>query len=352
VVAKGKVGNLHTAAIAEVLSTDTFHSGDVSFPYGRAFVDHTSRWGDIIPMRSRTEIGDAFVTFVCRHYVPLIVISDNIAENKGGSLAKECRLRSVRQAFTCPYHPQQDKAEGYLGRITTMASFGMVFAGAPLFMWIWASYFSRYRVWATPYELMHGEPFPDASIVVPFGCAALILLDQKDLEKFKSRCALTVFIHYADEHPLYTYAFYSPRTKRVLFRQDCIFLPTVFPMRRARQASGLSPDGEPVIPFRSPLSMRGEKGSDYHFDEWSYADPLPEYEDHVLGVKLSHPVSDGLVFPPQNPAISERGRYFPTHPAFGPTSVVPVRVPLGLQEMRKRIGECRGVECTDSLAQD
>jgi hypothetical protein len=138
VVSKGKVGNLKFAAIAEVLSTDTFESGDRRFPYGQAFVDHASRWGEVIPLRSRKEVGSAFVTFACRHYIPLILISDNIAENKGGSLVEECRLRNVRQAFTCPYHPQQDRAEGYLGRVTAMASFGMVFAGAPLFMWVWA----------------------------------------------------------------------------------------------------------------------------------------------------------------------------------------------------------------------
>jgi hypothetical protein len=89
VVKKGKIGNLHTAHIAEVLSTDTFESGDIRFPYGQAFIDHASRWGDVIPLRSRKEIGAAFVTFVCRHYTPLILISDNIAENKGGSLAEE-----------------------------------------------------------------------------------------------------------------------------------------------------------------------------------------------------------------------------------------------------------------------
>jgi len=295
VVAKGKVGHLHTAHIAEVLSTDTFESGDVRFPYGQAFVDHASRWGDVVPLRTRKEVGAAFVTFVCRHYTPLILISDNIAENKGGNLAEECRLRTVRQAFTCPHHPQQDRAEGYLGRITAMASFGMVFAGAPLFMWIWAirtavflnnitaSYFSRERVWATPYELVHGEPFPDASIVVPFGCAALVLLDQKDLTKFGSRCAMMVFVHYADEHPLYTYAFYSPLTKRLLFRQDCFFLPTVFPMRAARNSAGLISDGEPLIPYRSPVCMRGSGELPYSFQQWDIHDPLPVYEDHVPG---------------------------------------------------------------------
>jgi hypothetical protein len=131
VVSKGKVGHLDTAAIAEVLYTDTFESGDRRFPYGQAFVDHASRWGEVIPLRSRKEVGAAFVTFVCRHYTPLILISDNIAENKGGLLVEECRLRNVRQAYTCPHHPQQDRAEGYLGRITAMASFGMVFEEHP-----------------------------------------------------------------------------------------------------------------------------------------------------------------------------------------------------------------------------
>jgi hypothetical protein len=43
IVSKGKVGHLHTATIAEVLSTDTFESGDHRFPLGQAFVDHASR---------------------------------------------------------------------------------------------------------------------------------------------------------------------------------------------------------------------------------------------------------------------------------------------------------------------
>jgi hypothetical protein len=192
---------------------------------------------------------------------------------------------------------------------------------------ITACYFSRDRVWATPYELLHGKPFSNASIVVHFGCAALVLLDQQDLAKFKNRCALTVFIHYADEHPLYTYAFYSPRTKRVIFRQDCIVLPTIFPMRKARQVAGMIPNGEQIFPFRSPLCMRGESDSAYSFEGWSHPDPLPAYEDHVMGVKLTRPSSDGTSF--VHPASMEENLdpYFPSHPAFGPQSVVPVRPP-------------------------
>jgi hypothetical protein len=73
-----------------------------------------------------------------------------------------------------------------------MASFGMVYAGAPLFMWIWgvktavfvdrimASYYSPQQIWATFYELIHGELYSDASIVVPFGCGVLVLLTEKE----------------------------------------------------------------------------------------------------------------------------------------------------------------------------
>jgi hypothetical protein len=275
-------------------------------------------------------------------------------------LVDECRLRDVRQAYSCPYHPQQDRAEGYLGRVTAMASFGMVFAGAPLWMWIWAirvavfvnnitaTYFSREKVWAAPYELLHGEPFPDASIVMPFGCAALVLLDQKDLTKFQNRCALLVFVHYADEHSLYTYAFYSPRTKRILFRQDCIFLPSVFPMRIARQAAGLNPSGEPLIPYRSPLYVNGEDDSPHSFRNWCYSNPLPTYEDHVSGITLSQPFSAVSILPPAGPERAVDSYHLPFHPAFGEQSVVRVNLPSNL----RRIGATELCDAADKPPMD
>ncbi len=134
----------------------------------------------------------------------------------------------------------------------------MVLSGAPIFMWRWtiiyamfimnktAAYYRKEGVWATPWELTNGEPFPDSSIVVPFGCAALVMLTEDEREKFKATCAMLIFFHYALDHPLYTYAFFSPRTKRVLFRQDCIFLPEVFSMREARTRVGLLPDEKPL----------------------------------------------------------------------------------------------------------
>jgi hypothetical protein len=90
----------------------------------------------------------------------------------GGSLLKELRDRNVQRAFICPHRSQQNFAESYIGRITVMESFGVVFAGAPLLMWvhaikaaafinnITATFYSKTGVWATPYELVHGSVFP------------------------------------------------------------------------------------------------------------------------------------------------------------------------------------------------
>jgi hypothetical protein len=219
-VNKNKVHHLHRASICKVVFTDTFETGDYKYRYGQAFVDYRSRWGAVIPLRSRTQVGWSFGEFCCRNFTPLILVRDNISENTGGSLMDECHRRGVKSAFICPYTPQQNQAENYLGRITTMASYAMVFAGAPLFFWPWgvasavfvanitATYYSREKIWFTPYTLLFGEPFPDASVVVPFGCGALILLDKSDRAKFQTRCALMIFIHYATSHPVYTYAFY------------------------------------------------------------------------------------------------------------------------------------------------
>jgi hypothetical protein len=339
-VDKGNVGHNKQASIAEVVYTDTFETGDIKFPYAQVFVDRISRYGDVVPMRSRTEVGQSFVTFVCRHFVPLILISDNIAENHGGNLRDQCRARDVKQLFTCPNHPEQNFAENYIGRITTTASFGMVYAGAPLFMWIWAvktavfvdhimaSYYSQQQVWATSYELIHGELYPDASIVVPFGCGVLVLLTEKERSKFKSRCALMVFVHYADQHPLYTYAVYSPRTRKVLMRQDCIFLTKLFPMRIARVNSGMEPDGEELKPIRSPAGVQCTD-PDLSFEDWTVEDPLPSYEDHVKGWKLTRPKETEMMgssghHESSDSSAAQGEPHFPSNPSFGAPSIVPV----------------------------
>ena len=348
-VSKDKVKFLHKASIAEVVFTDTFETQDSGYKYGQAFVDYRSRYGDVQPLKSRKKIGWAFAEFCCRHFKPLILVRDNIAENVYGNLKEECHRLNVKSAFSCPYQPKQNYSENYLGRVTAMASFAMVFAGAPMFMWRWAiacavfinnisaTYYSKEKVWAIPWELTHGEPFPDASIVVPFGCAALILLEKDDRTKFQTTCSMVIFIHYAQDHPLYTYAFFSPRTKRVLFRQNCILLPEIFPMREARTKGGLIPEGEALMVYRprpddgrdnfnhGPEGVLNEEET--AFANWKDDDPLPSYQDDITGHTLVSPVDDTMQELEAKPA--DWPTKFPSHPSFGPPSVVPVPVPGG-----------------------
>ena len=254
----------------------------------------------------------------------------------------------MKSAFICPRHPQQNYAEGYLGRVTAMASFAMVFSGAPLFMWIFgvrtavfisnisASYYSKQQIWSTPYTLVHGESFPDASLVVPFGCAVLVLRDSNDRAKFRNRTVMMIFVHYSDDHPLFTYAVYSPRTKRVLHRQDVIFLTSVFPMRCARVAAGLGPDGDPLTVFRSPPSVLDGCPSDLSFGSWCAQDSLPDYDDDVSGFELSPPCQ-GLI--DEQDELEGVPVHNPSHPSFSPSSVL---VPIPAAPRLGNVGQPEG----------
>ena len=334
VVAKSKVSFLHRASVAEVVFTDIFQTDDVGFKYGSAFVDYRSRYGAVYPITSKKLVGASFVAFCADHFCPLILVRDGAGENVGGDLMEECLHRSVQSAFSCPHTPQQDQAEGYLGRVTSMASFALVYSGAPLYFWRWAilaavfvnnitaSWYSREGLWAQPYYLVHGETFPDSSIVMPFGCAVLVMLTKAEISKFKSRCALMIFIHYATTYPLYTYALYSPVTRRVVHRQDCIFLTDVFPFRLARQSQGLSADGDLLVPYsasRSPPSIRDLSCSALSFGEWS-SPTLPGFVDLVGPMTPERPPEEVGDPVPLDRPVGLPSRT-PAHPAFGPSLV-------------------------------
>ena len=332
IVSKSIVHDVEQAAAAEVVFTDTFMTGDEALKYGQAFVDYRSGYGWVYPIESRRLVGLSFATFCANHFTPAILVRDNIGENIGGDLIAECLHRSVKSAFICPHTPCQDYAEGFLGRVTSMASFAMVYSGAKLFMWRWAiisaafinnitaRWFSQEKIWAQPYQLIHGEAFPDSSIVMPWGCGALVMLTPDELSKFKSRCALMIFVHYAIQHPLYTYAMYSPRTKRIVYRQDYIFLTDVFPMRDARFAAKLPIDGDLLSASRwtrSPTSISSLAPSAESFGTWDGA-TLPDFDNH-----LDQPIEDPGDSPVPIPIArsSDWPTQRPDHPLFGESMI-------------------------------
>ncbi len=101
-----------------------------------------------------------------------------------------------------------------------------------------------------------------------------------------------IFLHYADDHPLFAYAFFSPKTKRIVHRQDVIFLPSVFSIRSAHLESGLCPEGEALVSYRSPPSVSQSTPDELSFHGWAAQDPLPDFEDEISSFDLELPVPD------------------------------------------------------------
>ncbi len=172
-------------------------------------------------------------------------------------------------------------------------------------------------MWAKPFELNHGEHFPDSSSVVPFGCAVLVLLKKEEKEKFKATCAMVIFVHYALDNPFNIYALFSPRTKRVVFKQDCIFLPKVFPMREARSVEGLALEGATL-----------GKDEEMSFKDRKDEDPMLAYQDRVTGHTLISPNTTWQMRQGEN---LKRGQVISHsfHPSFFLQSVVKVPRPWG-----------------------
>ena len=79
--------------------------------------------------------------------------------------------------------------------------------------------------------------------------------------------------------------------------------------------------------MRSPIGIREGTDPDLSFEGWTESDPLPEYDDHIHGVRLARP-SDDEVFKAneEQPPLGIQSRR-PFHPSFGDSSVVEVFVP-------------------------
>jgi hypothetical protein len=108
-----------------------------------------------------------------------------------------------------------------------------------------------------------------------------------------------------------------PRRKEVIYRHNVIFLPSIFPMRESRARGGVDPDGEALVSCHFPQVPGVQREEETSFEERKDNDPLPPYQDHVIGYTL--------VPPPDETAFtcSEKPQDWPQQPfhsSFGPNS--------------------------------
>ncbi len=96
-------------------------------------------------------------------------------------------------------------------------------------------------------------------------------------------------------------------------------------MREARTRVGLIPEGEILLTYRAPHVPGFPREEDISFGKWGSEDPLPSYNDHVTGYTLASPPDETASTTPERP--EDWPSYRPSHPSFGPPSVVAVPRP-------------------------
>jgi hypothetical protein len=250
---------------------------------------------DVFEMPRRTHVPAQIDRFCARWWSPLVLLSDGAAECMGVAIQAVCARRDIHQIFRTPGQTKvavQNFAEAAIGYVTRMATFALVFSGATIRYWFlaleaacfvdrlsahWYEYIPAY---STPYYRIYGQHFPDAGVLKPWGCAALVLLPGDLLSKFKPRTVKMVFVSYAPQYPTYTYGFLNCTTGRVPHSQDAIFLHTEFPFRDARRRMNCSnTDGDPLQPrvlSRSPYAYLAP--SNLRFN-WEGGPTVPDHDE-------------------------------------------------------------------------
>jgi hypothetical protein len=117
-------------------------------------------------------------------------------------------------------------------------------------------------------------------------------------------------------------------------------------MRVARKQCGMAVDGDSIVAYRSPNSIRKSEDEALSFCEWDVGQPLPDYQDHVTGDKLLAPPfskSDSGAF---------KGSFshfiHPNNPKFGPPSVV--KVPRASKDTKLYLNV--GTICANEIEDD
>ncbi|CAI7795948.1 unnamed protein product, partial [Closterium sp. NIES-53] len=155
-------------------------------------------------------------------------------EFSSARLGAFCRAQGIRQTFTLPASPQQNRiAERRIGMVMDVARTSMIHAAAPHFLWPFAVQYAAHQL-----NLQHRVSLPetsptllwmgkvgDASAFRVWGSRAFV----RDLsaDKLSPRATPCVFLGFPPDAP--GWQFYHPTSRRVLSSQDVTFDESVLP---------------------------------------------------------------------------------------------------------------------------
>ncbi|CAI7811600.1 unnamed protein product [Closterium sp. NIES-54] len=202
-------------------------------------VDDYSRYTIVFPLRSKGEVPEVLIDWIrgARRQLsesfgsnlPVLRLhSDPGGEFSSDLLRAFCRSEGIRQTFTLPASPQQNRiAERRIGMVMDVARTSMIHVAPPHFLWPFAVQYAAHQInlqprvslpEATPTLRWTGK-VGDASAFRVWGSRAFVRDTTAD--KLSSRAVPCVFLGFPPDAP--GWQFYHPTSRRVLSSQDVTF---------------------------------------------------------------------------------------------------------------------------------
>ncbi|CAI7834650.1 unnamed protein product [Closterium sp. NIES-53] len=217
-------------------------------------VDDYSRYTTVFPLRSKGEVSEVLIDWICgaRRQLSESFDSDppvlRLHSDRGGEFSSDllrafCRAKGIRQTFTLPASPQQNGiAECHIGMVMDIARTSMIHAAAPHFLWPFAVQYAAHQINLQPRvslpettsTLRWTGKVGDASAFRVWGSRDFVRDTSED--KLFSRAVPCVFLGFPPDAP--RWQFYHPTSRHVLTSQDVTFEESVsyyrlFPYRTA-----------------------------------------------------------------------------------------------------------------------
>ncbi|CAI7915440.1 unnamed protein product [Closterium sp. NIES-54] len=239
-------------------------------------VDVYSRYTTFFPLRSKGEVTEVLIDWIrgtrrqlCERFgsdLPVLHLhSDRGGEFSSDLLRAFCRAEGIRQTFTLPASPQQNRiAERRIGMVMDVAHTSMIHAAAPHFPWSFAVSYAAHQINLQP-RVSLPETTPtlrwtgkvgDASVFRVGGSRAFVRDTSAD--KLSSRAVPCVFLGFPLDAP--GWQFYHPTSRHVLSSHDVTFDKSVSYYRLFPYSIAYPPPPlflAPGTPLVDPLPPQG-----------------------------------------------------------------------------------------------